>query len=48
MIPHYIEFMEELPRLGGTEKVAKAFMEKAGITQNTWDREKMGYKIRKI
>lgn len=48
MIPHYIEFLEELPRLGGTEKVAKAFMEKAGITQNTWDREQMGYKIRKI
>lgn len=45
MIPHYVEFMEELPRLGGTEKVAKAEMEAAGITEKTWDREKSGYEI---
>lgn len=48
MIPHYIEFMEELPRLGGTEKVAKADMERAGISDKVWDREKAGYKIKRL
>jgi crotonobetaine/carnitine-CoA ligase len=48
MIPHYIEFMEQLPRLGGTEKVAKADMERAGISDKVWDREKAGYKIKRL
>lgn len=47
MIPQYLEFMEQLPRLGGTEKVAKADLENAGITKKTWDREKAGYKIKR-
>lgn len=47
MIPHYLELMDQLPRLGGTEKVAKADLEKAGVTEKTWDREKEGYKIKR-
>jgi crotonobetaine/carnitine-CoA ligase len=48
MIPRFIEFMEQLPRLGGTEKVAKSAMEKAGVTDQTWDREKAGYRLRRL
>jgi hypothetical protein len=35
--------MEQLPRLGGTEKVAKGDLGKASITEETWDREKAVY-----
>jgi carnitine-CoA ligase len=39
MIPRYIEFVDELPRTP-TDRVQKIKLREAGITANTWDREK--------
>ncbi|WP_260287150.1 AMP-binding protein [Peribacillus aracenensis] len=44
MIPRYVEFIPELPRLAGTEKVARFALEAQGVG-NSWDREKAGYKL---
>jgi carnitine-CoA ligase len=44
MIPRYVELIPELPRLAGTEKVARFDLEAQGVG-NSWDREKAGYKL---
>jgi len=46
MVPRYVEFMEQLPKTP-THRVIKPELQKAGITTNTWDREKAGYKLKK-
>ncbi len=46
MIPRYVEFVPELPKTP-TEKVKKHLLREAGITPQTWDREKAGYKIKR-
>ncbi|MHB1127334.1 MAG: AMP-binding protein [Bacillota bacterium] len=46
MIPRYVEIIPELPRLAGTEKVARADLEARGVG-NSWDREKAGYKLKR-
>jgi crotonobetaine/carnitine-CoA ligase len=38
-VPRYVEFMESLPKTP-TERVQKYLLKQAGITPNTWDREK--------
>jgi crotonobetaine/carnitine-CoA ligase len=38
--------MESLPKTP-TERVEKYKLKQAGITTNTWDREKTGYKLKK-
>ena len=43
-VPRYVEFMESLPKTP-TERVEKYKLKQAGITANTWDREKAGYKL---
>jgi crotonobetaine/carnitine-CoA ligase len=43
-VPRYIEFLESLPKTP-TERVQKYQLRQAGITANTWDREKAGIKI---
>jgi crotonobetaine/carnitine-CoA ligase len=43
-IPRYLEFVSELPKTS-TNRVEKYLLRQAGITQNTWDREKAGVKI---
>ncbi len=43
-VPRYVEFMESLPKTP-TERVEKYKLKQAGITPNTWDREKAGIKI---
>ena len=45
-IPRYIEFVDELPRTP-TQKVEKYKLKEQGITESTWDREKIGYKLRR-
>ena len=40
MVPRYIDIVEEVPRTG-TLRVQKAAMKKQGVTDATWDREKM-------
>lgn len=43
-VPRYIEFMDALPKTP-TERVQKYQLRQAGITANTWDREKAGIKV---
>lgn len=46
MIPRYVEFKESLPKTP-TLRVEKYKLRQEGITENTWDREKAGYKLKK-
>ena len=43
-IPRYLEFVQELPKTP-TDRTEKYRLREAGITENTWDREKAGFKI---
>jgi crotonobetaine/carnitine-CoA ligase len=43
-VPRYLEFVPELPKTP-TNRVEKYRLREAGITPNTWDREKAGIKI---
>jgi len=45
-VPRYVEFMESLPKTP-TERVQKFQLRQAGITPNTWDREKAGIEIKR-
>jgi crotonobetaine/carnitine-CoA ligase len=45
-VPRYVEFMDSLPKTPN-EKVQKAKLREIGITQNTWDRESVGYKVKR-
>jgi crotonobetaine/carnitine-CoA ligase len=45
-VPRYVEFMENLPKTP-TERVEKYKLKQAGITANTWDREKAGIQLRR-
>ena len=45
-VPRYIEFLDSLPKTPN-EKVRKVELREAGITPNTWDREKYGYKVKR-
>jgi carnitine-CoA ligase len=45
-VPRFVEFMECLPKTP-TERVEKYKLKQAGITTNTWDREKAGYKLKR-
>ncbi len=46
MIPRYIRFTDNLPKTG-TQRVQKNKLREVGITPDTWDREKAGYKLRR-
>jgi crotonobetaine/carnitine-CoA ligase len=43
-VPRYVEFMESLPKTP-TERVQKYLLKQAGVTPNTWDREKSGVEV---
>jgi crotonobetaine/carnitine-CoA ligase len=43
-VPRYVEFMDSLPKTP-TERIQKYILKKAGVTENTWDREKAGIKV---
>lgn len=43
-VPRYVEFMESLPKTP-TERIQKYVLKQAGVTPNTWDREKAGVKV---
>ena len=43
-VPRFVEAMEELSKTA-TGKIQKENLRKAGVTNNTWDRESVGYKI---
>ena len=43
-VPRYIEAVEELAKTA-TSKILKEPLRQAGVTNRTWDRESVGYKI---
>lgn len=45
-VPRYVEFVDDLPKTP-TDRVRKNLLREAGITENTWDREKAGYQVRR-
>jgi crotonobetaine/carnitine-CoA ligase len=45
-VPRFVEFMESLPKTP-TERVQKYLLKQAGITANTWDREKAGVEVKR-
>jgi crotonobetaine/carnitine-CoA ligase len=46
MVPRYVRIMESLPKTP-TEKVQKAVLRDQGITMDTWDREAVGYEVKR-
>ena len=46
MVPRYIRFMDALPKTP-TERVQKVKLRDAGITDDTWDREAAGIKVKR-
>ncbi len=46
MIPRYVRVLKSLPKTG-TQRVQKNKLREKGITKDTWDREKAGYKIKR-
>ena len=46
MLPRFIRFEVSLPKTG-TERVQKNRLRDKGITKETWDREKAGYKVKR-
>lgn len=46
MIPRFIRFEKSLPKTG-TQRVQKNKLREKGITKDTWDMEKAGYKIKR-
>lgn len=46
MVPRYVRIMDQLPKTP-TEKILKSELRDQGATPDTWDREKVGYKIKR-
>jgi crotonobetaine/carnitine-CoA ligase len=46
MLPRYIRIIEDLPKTP-TQKIKKYLLKDAGITSDTWDREKEGIKVKR-
>jgi len=45
-VPRYVEFVDSMPKTSN-EKIQKSKLREAGVTANTWDREKAGYQVKK-
>jgi crotonobetaine/carnitine-CoA ligase len=45
-VPRYLEFRESLPKTP-TQRVEKYKLREEGVTKNTWDSEKAGYKLKR-
>lgn len=45
-VPRYVEFVPALPKTP-TQKVQKAILREQGLTPGTWDREQVGYRVRR-
>jgi crotonobetaine/carnitine-CoA ligase len=46
MVPRYIRFMAELPKTP-TQKIEKHVLRSEGITEDTWDRERAGIRLKR-
>ena len=45
-VPKYLEFRDTLPKTP-TQRVEKYKLREEGVNENTWDREKAGYKLKR-
>lgn len=45
-LPRYIEFYKEFPKTG-TLRTQKHILREAGVTPGTWDRDEVGYKLKR-
>lgn len=45
-VPRYVEFVSSLPKTTN-EKIQKTKLREEGITNNTWDRESVGYRVKR-
>ena len=45
-VPRYLEFVAELDKTA-SGKIRKQVLRDAGITDDTWDRESVGYRIKR-
>jgi crotonobetaine/carnitine-CoA ligase len=45
-VSRYVEFRESLPKTP-TTRVEKYKLREEGVTKDTWDREKAGYKLKR-
>ena len=45
-VPRYVEFTKSLPKTPN-EKIQKGKLRDAGVTEDTWDREKAGYQVKR-
>ena len=46
MIPRYIDFVDKLPK-SEVHRIMKRFLKEQGVTENTYDREKTGYIVKR-
>ena len=46
MVPRFVRFIEKIPKTP-TERVEKYKLRDEGVTSDTWDREKAGYKLKR-
>jgi crotonobetaine/carnitine-CoA ligase len=46
MVPRYIRFMTDLPKTP-TQKIEKHLLRQEGITEDTWDRERAGIRLKR-
>lgn len=46
MVPRYLRLMDDLPKTP-TDKVRKHVLREAGVTEDTWDREAAGIRVRR-
>jgi crotonobetaine/carnitine-CoA ligase len=46
MLPRYIRIIDDLPKTP-TQKIKKHLLKDAGVTPDTWDREKEGIKVKR-
>jgi carnitine-CoA ligase len=46
MVPRYVRIVETLPKTP-TQKIQKHLLRSAGVTEDTWDRERAGIKIKR-
>ncbi|MGB3865465.1 MAG: AMP-binding protein [Xanthobacteraceae bacterium] len=46
MVPRYVEFLAEMPKTP-TEKIRKTELRTIGVNDRTWDRESVGFKVRR-
>ena len=45
-VPRFIEYLDEIPKTPSS-KIQKNKLRERGLTESTWDRESVGYKVKR-